>query len=263
VAGIDRGHIDAVHIKIDAAEVAAIASTAKPHLYEGVQDIALNIAREEQDRSRAAEKVFSDACASRGGRGLSHAGSSKAAASYREATTLADEILHEARFHDLTIAARESELSPGRLEALVISAGKSILVPPAKPSKTIGSTIIVAWKDVPEAARAVTAAMPILTRAKQVIIVSVAESRTNGDTEHASAEGVIWQLKQHGIDAKLQMSSAMPVSAAERIKEIAYEANADLIVMGAYGHSRMREWVLGGTTRALLRDCDIAVLMVH
>jgi len=71
------------------------------------------------------------------------------------------------------------------------------------------------------------------------------------------------QLKWHGIEAQLQFSATESASAAEKIKEIAYSVDADLIVMGAYGHNRMRELFFGGATRDLLIGCETAVLMMH
>ncbi|HKD48166.1 MAG TPA: hypothetical protein VKB67_10815 [Rhizomicrobium sp.] len=97
-----------------------------------------------------------------------------------------NETLHQARLHDLTIVARVPELTTDRLDSLVMAAGKPVLVPPAKPAQTVGETVVVAWKDKPEAARAITASLPILTHAKHVIVVSVSESKFDQDPERSS-----------------------------------------------------------------------------
>ena len=260
VARIDAGHIEALHTRIDATEVAALAGMTKSHVYGTMQEIAQNIAREESERSRAAQRCYSDACSRNADVGN---GGKLVASSYREVTTLANETLYQARLHDLTVAARTPELARERLDGLVVSAGKPVLIAPAKTPGTIGETVVIAWKDSPEAARAITAALPILVHAKRVTVVAVSESRIEQDAEQASAEGLLALLKRHGVSAQLRITAATSTSAAEKIKEIAYEVEADLIVMGAYGHSRTRELIMGGATRSLLADCDIAVLMVH
>jgi nucleotide-binding universal stress UspA family protein len=81
----------------------------------------------------------------------------------------------------------------------------------------------------------------------------------------AEAAELAWvrQLKWHGVEAKVQMSYAPTVPASSKIEEIAFGLDADLLVMGAYGHSRVREMVFGGVTRDMLANCAIPVLMMH
>lgn len=258
VAGPAAAHIEALHTRIDAAEAAAIAQIAATHVYGSLQDVSRNIAQEEQILSRAAQTAYATACARHGAKG-----DVKVATTYREVTTLANETLHQARVHDLTVTARVPELARERLDALIISAGKPVLVAPSVPPGAVGRNVVLAWKNTAEAARAVTAALPILAHAKQVIVAAVAESRTDEDADQESATGVVALLEKHGIHATLRIEVAAQVPVAEKLKEIAYEAQADLLVLGAYGHSRMKELILGGVTRALIADCDIALLMVH
>ena len=258
IAGPAAAHIEALHTRIDAVEAAAIAQIAADHVYGSLQDVSRDIAQEEQILSRAAQAAYAEACARHSAKG-----GGKATASYREVTTLANETLHQARVHDLTVTARVPELARERLDSLVITAGKPVLIAPSVPPGTVGHTVVLAWKNTPEAARAVTAALPILARAKQVIVAAISESRTEEDAEQASTDGVVALLERHGIPATLRIAATARVPVEEKLKEIAYEAGADLLVIGAYSHSRMKELVLGGVTRALIADCDIAVLMVH
>jgi nucleotide-binding universal stress UspA family protein len=262
LARINAGHVEALHTRVDAAEVAAITQVAASHAYGTLHEVARNIGQEESSRSRAAQNAYAGACARHLSTGM-NGSTEKITAFYREVTTLTNETLHQARVHDITVTARVPELAPDRLDSLVMSAGKPILVAPARPPATVGETVAIAWKNTPEAARAVTAALPVLAHAGHVIVMAIAESRTQAEAERESADGLVALLKRHGISAQLRFSAAAATSAAEKLKEIAYEADADLIVMGAYGHSRMRELILGGATRALLADCDIAVLLVH
>ena len=110
-----------------------------------------------------------------------------------------------------------------------------------------------------------TAATSILFRAEQVSILSVSENGAGAgdDTGRASAEHLASQLKWHGVTARVGVEASPSGSAAEALKEMAYNCDADLLVMGGYGHSRVREFVFGGVTRDILADCALPVLMVR
>jgi nucleotide-binding universal stress UspA family protein len=262
LARIDIGHVTCLHTRIDAAEGAALAGATNSQLHANLPQMLQRIAQEENERSQHCKAAFADAC-----KRLSvmisddPAKADGVSACLTEMTTLLNETLHEARFHDLVVLARTPELSSERIHSLVAQAGRPILIAPSKPVQVIGQTVVVAWKDGPEAARALGAALPVLLRAKRVIILSVSEDSAGDDTDRVSADGVAKTLKWHGIAAEVQMSYAPSVSASAKILEIAYGQDADLLVMGAYGHSRMREFVFGGVTRDILADCAIPVLM--
>jgi len=251
LARIDQGHVDALHSRVDAQGLAAFAGVSQSHVHESVQLMAMTIARQEQERAEAARKSYDQALARH----------PSGAAAYREVTTLEDETLRQARLHDLTVVARVPELPSGWLDAIVLSAGKPVVITPARPPSAIGRTVAVAWKDTAEAARAVTASLPILARAERVFIMAICESGEDAQTERMSGEGLVQLLKAHGVTAELRLAAS--ASASDKVKELAYDIEADLIVMGAFGHGRLRELVLGGATRALIADCDIAVLMLH
>lgn len=255
-------HVDALLVRIDVAAATATAEIAGARICGTDQRLYRAITKEDQARAHDAQRVYTEVCERNLPHGK-HAGPQKATASFQQVITAADETLHQARLHDLAIVARVPELASDRLDHLVMAAGKPIVIAPAKPPKTVGDTVAIAWKDSPEAARAVTAALPILMQARRVVVIAISETGTGRDAGHASADGLLALLQRHGIAAQLRAISAPTAFVAEKIKEIAYDAEADLIVMGAYGHSRMREVILGGTTHTMLADCDIAVLMVH
>jgi nucleotide-binding universal stress UspA family protein len=112
-----------------------------------------------------------------------------------------------------------------------------------------------------EAARAITAASPWLARAEQVFILSVSQNQADGDRDRISAERLAESLKWQGIKAEIGMVYSPSSSEAQSLQNKAYDRDADLLVMGAYGHSRLREFVLGGVTEDILRGCAIPVLM--
>jgi nucleotide-binding universal stress UspA family protein len=262
LARIDAGHVTCLHTRIDAAEGAALVGATNSQWHTNLPQMLQKIAQEENERSQHCKEAFADAC-----QRLSvtinddPVKAEGVSACLTEMTTLLNATLHEARFHDLVVLARTPELSSERIQNLVAQVGRPIVIAPPKPVQVIGKTVVVAWKDGPEAARALGAALPLLLGAKRVIILSVSEDSAGDDTDLVSAEGVAKALKWHGITAEVQMSYGPSVSASAKILEIAYGLDADLLVMGAYGHSRMREFVFGGVTRDILTDCAIPVLM--
>lgn len=144
-------------------------------------------------------------------------------------------------------------------EQLVLNAGLPVLIlPRGQEPSTVGHTIVVAWKGTREAVRAVRDALPLLTSADRVIVVSVGPT----PEESLSEEEVVDHLKRHGVKAEArQLEETEAVSKA--LLEVAREEGADLIVLGAYGHSRLREIVLGGVTRQLINRSELPVLMSH
>lgn len=137
---------------------------------------------------------------------------------------------------------------------------------------------LVAWADTRESARAVRDAIPLLARAAQVDLVSFAhDSRGDGPQHRASLERVAAYLGGHGVPAvptllsqaepslgeRMRRAGAADVAVAEALLSHAADVHADFIVMGGYGHSRLREMVLGGVTRTMLETMTVPVLMSH
>jgi nucleotide-binding universal stress UspA family protein len=177
-----------------------------------------------------------------------------------------DESTRAARVHDLTVIARDSRnvvTRPDRAGTIMLTSGRATLVPSRKAPKALGSRIVVAWKDTAEASRAVASAMPFLARADAVTLVSLSEGETDLEKLAASARNVVHALAWHGIDATEKMLEFSLKPAAESILDEAYRLDADFLVMGGYGHSRMREFVFGGMTRDILSECEIPVLFSH
>ena len=264
LAQLGGGHVDCLHTRIDPTETAALVGVTSEHFHSSLIDTAQRIAREETERSAHCKDAFREAV----GRFAMTVRDTPdqtgdACASLTEITTLSNETLEQARFHELVVLARVAELSSQRLHTIVMRAGRPVLVAAPKPARIKGDTVVVGWKNSAESARALTAAMPLLTRAKQVTLVSVSENAAGDDSDLVSAEAVARQLQWHGIAARVEISHAPSVSAARKIEEIALGLDADLIVMGAYGHSRMQEMVFGGVTREMLSNCALPVLMTH
>jgi nucleotide-binding universal stress UspA family protein len=178
------------------------------------------------------------------------------------------EVAAEARAADLVVTSPSrlsgrSDYNVAAPAALALQTGRPVLVAPADAASLDLQRVLVAWKDTREARRAVTDALPILKRAKAVLVAEVC-----GHAEAPAAEGrladVVQYLLRHGVHATTRVGhEERDISPAQQLLELAEQHDADLIVAGAYGHSRLGEWIFGGFTRALLAQNQRAVLLSH
>ena len=153
---------------------------------------------------------------------------------------------------DEDVASSDTRLLPHFADEAVMTAGPPVLlVPYAGRFSTVGSRVLVAWNASREAARAVSDALPLLQRARAVEVVAF-EARPGAEVAH--------YLARHGVKVTTAEQRA-GIDVGNQILSRAADTSADLIVMGAYGHSRARELVLGGVTRTLLRSMTVPVLM--
>ena len=164
---------------------------------------------------------------------------------------------------DEDVASADTRLLPHFAEDVVLGAGRPVLlVPYAGRFSTVGSRVLVAWDAGKEAARALADAMPILQRARSVEVVAFeAQPSASGHGAQPGADIALY-LARHGVKATAAQQRA-GIDVGNQILSRAADTSADLIVMGAYGHSRAREVVLGGATRTLLRSMTVPVLMSH
>ncbi|MDE1987908.1 MAG: universal stress protein [Alphaproteobacteria bacterium] len=144
---------------------------------------------------------------------------------------------------------------------MVMLAGRPVLlVPPETPQLDLGS-VVVGWKDTREARRAVSDALPLLKLAGRVTVVSLTAAAEVATVTRRVGDVIAW-LGRHGIAAEARVEAS---SGAEqvRLKAVAQECGAGLFVGGAYGHTRMREWVTGGVTMDLLMHPNCPTLISH
>ncbi|WP_187969099.1 universal stress protein [Aquibium microcysteis] len=136
------------------------------------------------------------------------------------------------------------------LGALILSAGRPVLVATRNHAALKGDRVLVAWKDTREARRAVVDAMPFLKTAREVAVVTVEED----DRHHArqSLADVVAFLAAHGVTARADCLMPADEEFGDTLSTAAFEMGADLVVSGGYGHSRLREWAFGGVTRRLI-----------
>lgn len=241
------------------ASVIGIATCQPMHVDFGDSYVSGDLFEADRDEIRqdidAAEAQFRNAFAGR-------------ATAWRSATTfeaLSDYLAREARCADLIISGLGYSTSPATrrvdLGDLVLQAGRPLLIVPAAASPLTLQRVVVAWKDTRETRRSILDALPLLKMAAHVLVVEIAARDDLAEARLRLDDVVAW-LKRHGVVAE---SLADPASGddSRQLKQCIDQQNADLIVAGAYGHSRLREWVFGGVTDDLLLHGNRCALVSH
>ena len=186
-----------------------------------------------------------------------------------KSSLVADGVLHHAHQVDLIIAPQKQENSSAGMETdfterLIMESGRPVLVIPAFGDfAEIGNEVLVAWNGTKEAARAVFDALPLMADAKNVAIAWVDPKDDLERGEVLPGTELAVSLARHDLNVvtKALPTDGLPVGDA--LLNQANESGADLLVMGAYGHSRIREFVFGGATRSILETMTLPVLMSH
>jgi nucleotide-binding universal stress UspA family protein len=167
------------------------------------------------------------------------------------------------RVFDIVVLARPGEewQSPSMvtLESALFESGRPVLIAPPTSPRSLGTHVLIAWNRSTEQARATAFAMPLLRLAERVTILTVEGSTVAGPSGAEMARS----LALHGIAANTITIAPGKVSAGETILKKAAELGCDLIVKGAYTQSRLRQMIFGGTTRHILANAKLPVLMAH
>jgi nucleotide-binding universal stress UspA family protein len=146
-------------------------------------------------------------------------------------------------------------------ETIALGSGRPVLiVPRAGDFQTIGERVLVAWSATRESTRALHDAMPILELAKSVTVMEVNPRR---DPRHIAGADIAAHLARHGVKVEVSSITAGDIEVGDAILSRAADLGSDLLVMGAYGHSRLREFTFGGVTRHILQHMTLPVLMSH
>jgi len=188
-------------------------------------------------------------------------------ASWRELT--GDEVqvtVNEARFHDLVVLGRAPEgtaLSISGIGSVLVESGRPVLLTPERAPENIAPIVAIAWKDGPEAARAIAAAAPLLAKAHKVVVLTADEDDAMAKTQIGSAERIASQFRRHGTTSEARLVVPGGRALPDAVLDTARACGADVLVMGGYGHSRIRELVFGGFTRHVLNSSPLPVFLFH
>lgn len=259
------GHLHFIHVHVGAGEAAANI----PHTAFAMGPALANALEELEDkaetRSAKAAQHVRDFCL-RANIDIRNApgGASGITASWHEENGRAlNRIMSHARHCDLVVvgrARRPNGLPDDFIERLLVGSGRPLLIANAAPPPTLTGTIMVCWRETAEAARAVSAAMPFLINARRVVVVTVGE---RNEDAAAAVGDVVRHLGWNGVSAEAQVIVGNNGSAHRLLAAAAQSCGADLVVLGAYGHSHLREVLFGGCTQAFIRGADRPVLLMH
>ncbi|MGE5148048.1 MAG: universal stress protein [Candidatus Eiseniibacteriota bacterium] len=171
-----------------------------------------------------------------------------------------------ARYADLTVVGQNEPEGAANdvAETVLMDSGRpTLVVPYAGRFERLGERVLVAWNASREAARAVSDALPFLTHAKSVTVMAV--NPQSGPTAHGEVPGadISLFLARHGVKTEATQVFADDIDVGDMLLSRAADLGSDLLVMGAYGRSRLTELVLGGATRQILSEMTIPVLMSH
>lgn len=179
-------------------------------------------------------------------------------------------VTEQARYADLAVLGQVAPDHPffDRLatlpETVMMGSGRPVLIVPyAGRVDTVAKNVLVAWSGTREAARAVGDAMPLLRSAEAVTVLSIGSRRDTTEHLDQPAASLVRHLARHDIHAEASHLVSNDIEVGELIMSRATDLGCDLIVMGGYGHSRLRELILGGVTRAVLQHMTVPVLMSH
>lgn len=257
-------HVTALHVRID-------PTTAVPLVGEGMSgamvEEMINVAESQGAlRAKDARAAFETACAQHGAPQRATPLPCGFSAEWADQVGREDDVVAwRGRLADLVVfghpGGTAEAASMMTLNTALMACGKPLLLCPAEPPKTLGRTVAIAWNGSAEAARAVGWAMPLLREAASVTILSA--------TEHveqpvdAPAGELAAYLAWQGITATTTVVQAAHAHAGEELLRQAGKGGADLLVMGAYTHSRLRQLILGGVTRHVISHAPLHVLMCH
>jgi len=255
VAGLSGAHIRGLYAVPAAQIYPSTGFEAVPQMFEGHQTFFRNNLDSTKIRFESALRE-----AGREGDFVSVEGRSP---------LISDEILNYGRSVDIILmsATDPSDVSGVELdcvERVLSSAGRPVLVLPRSGTGAIEpGTVVVGWNGAREAARAVFDALPLLKAAKAVQVVIVDAEGEPRVTQGNPGHRIVAALKRHDVPAEAKSINSGKTSAGHALLNHTKEVGASLLVMGAYGHSRLREFVFGGATRAVLEEMNTPVLMSH
>ena len=264
IARIWHSHVHCLHVRVDARDVAPLAGEGLSGAM--IEEMMAATERESGDRAgrvRALFERFVD------GKDVIIAETAESA-NKADAATLSfasvagreeDLVAQQSRLYDMAVVPHpeggEDVSSSDALHAVLFDSGRPVLIAPRETPETIGTRICCAWNGSAESAAAIAAALPWLHQASAVqLLHSPAYQRRGPDVA-----GMVAYLRWHGIAAQAQEFRPATKEVGAGLLGAARDFRADLLCMGAYSHSRLRQLILGGVTRHVLENAEIPVLM--
>src|SRR3954469_1120997 len=256
-----NAHVLALHVRIDSRDVAPLAGEGLSGAM--IEEMMSATEKESNERAHAVRARFErfvakhNVVVQEAHPGLDHATASFASVTGREE----DIVAQQARLADLTVVphpdAGEDVSSSDALHAVLFDSGRPVMIAPQKPVQTIGTRVCLAWNGTAESAESALSAMPWMKQADAVRILSADGYQRRGP----AAPELAAYLSLHGVNADIVMFPSIRNSVGAGLMEAARQFDCDLLSMGAYSHSRLRQLILGGVTRHVLENANIPVMM--
>ena len=256
-----NSHVTALHVRVDSRDVAPLAGEGLSGAM--IEEMMSATEKESNDRAHAVRTMFErfvarhEVTVQEAHPGLDHATASFAAVTGREE----DIVAQQARLADLTVVphpdAGEDVSSSDALHAVLFDSGRPVLISPQKTPARIGTRVCLAWNGTAESASSVIAAMPWMQQAEGVAILSADGYQRRGP----GAPELAAYLALHKIHAEIHTFKPVGGSVGAGLLAAATGFGCDLLSMGAYSHSRLRQLILGGVTRHVLENSHLPVMM--
>ena len=256
-----NAHVLALHVRVDSRDVAPLAGEGLSGAM--IEEMMSATEKESGDRAHAVRSMFErfvtrhDVVVQEAYPNAGHASASFAAVTGREE----DIVAQQARLADLTVVPHpdsgEDVSSSDALHAVLFDSGRPVLIAPQVAPAAIGTRVCVAWNGTAESASSVLAAMPWMQKAEGVAILSADGYQRRGP----GAPELSAYLALHGVHASTITFRSLNGSVGAGLLAAAREFGCDLLSMGAYSHSRLRQLILGGVTRHVLENSTLPVMM--
>ncbi len=257
-------HIDVLHVHAKPEDMIPFGVPVPQMFRQTIMDAAGNIAHQEEERLRA---IFDDYCARHGAEFVpldaSECPPDRLTISWREEAGKQVSVIRDlGPLADLIVLARpdaDSELGMNSLMCSLFDVRKLTAVAPPRESESVGEHIAIAWNGSGEAARAVTAALPLFLQAQAVTILMAPDESTSAKTDADLRR----YLCLYGIQPESRTFKIGRRDIGGPLLDAARKAGADMVVMGAFGAERRRELVLGGVTQYVIEHSDLPLVMAH
>jgi nucleotide-binding universal stress UspA family protein len=265
VARIWHAHVHCLHVRVDARDVAPLAGEGLSGAM--IEEMMAATERESGERAGRVRALFERFTEQAGDVTLAD---SAETARRAEGPTLSfesiagreeDIVAQRSRLYDMAVVpspeAEEDVSSSDALHAVLFDSGRPVLIAAREPPTTIGTRVCCAWNGSAESAAAIAAALPWLHRANAVRVLYADEYQRRGP----DVDGILRYLRWHEITAEKALFKPATKDVGAALLGAARDFGADLLCMGAYSHSRLRQLILGGVTRHVLENADMPVLM--
>ena len=258
-----NAHVTALHVRVDSSDVAPLAGEGLSGAM--IEEMMAATEKESGDRAHAVRSMF-ERFVARQEVVVSepHFGSHQPTASFASVTGREEDIVaQQARLADLTVVPHpdsgEDVSSSDALHAVLFDSGRPVLISPQIAPKSIGTRVCLAWNGTAESAASALAALPWMQQAEAVRILSAEGYQRRGP----AAPDLAAYLALHDVHADVTMFKSVGSSVGAGLLAAATEFGCDLLSMGAYSHSRLRQLILGGVTRHVLEFSNLPVMMTR